>query len=115
MIITHILLKTIGFSEFAEKGSLHHYLHDSSKPALDFAGILRWTLDIAQGVHYLHSEAPNHPILHRDLKSRNVVIFDNDVCKLCDFGTSKPKSNNTSVGFVGTAPWMSYVDRLISC
>ena len=49
------------------------------------------------GVRYLHSEAPT-PLIHRDLKSDNVVLSADSVCKLCDFGTAKPAGMpNTSV------------------
>ena len=50
----------------------------------DWATLVRWALDIAEGLQYLHSLA--EPVLHLDLKPQNVLLFDDDTAKLCDFG-----------------------------
>ncbi|KAF8027830.1 hypothetical protein BT93_E0684 [Corymbia citriodora subsp. variegata] len=58
------------------------------------AGTLSWSnrlsiaLDIAQALDYLHSQA-DPPIIHRDIKSANVLLIDNDRAKLADFGLCK--------------------------
>eukprot|EP00063_Salmo_salar_P021548 XP_013996383.1 PREDICTED: mitogen-activated protein kinase kinase kinase MLT [Salmo salar] len=58
------------------------------------------------GMHYLHSEAPVK-VIHRDLKSRNVVLTADKVLKICDFGASKFQSHTTHMTVVGTFPWMA--------
>uniref|UniRef100_A0A0M3J3D5 Protein kinase domain-containing protein n=1 Tax=Anisakis simplex TaxID=6269 RepID=A0A0M3J3D5_ANISI len=55
----------------------------------------------------LHYEAPARTI-HRDLKSGNVVLTRQLVCKLCDFGGSKNLTHSeTETSLRGTIPWMS--------
>ena len=67
---------------------------------------MSWCLQCASGVEYLHSAKP-HKIIHRDLKSPNLLLFsDGLVLKICDFGTACNKrtimTNNK-----GSAPWMA--------
>uniref|UniRef100_A0A914X470 Mitogen-activated protein kinase kinase kinase n=2 Tax=Plectus sambesii TaxID=2011161 RepID=A0A914X470_9BILA len=94
-------------TEFAEHGSLYDYLHNEEHPNLHFSAILTWATEIAQGVHYLHYEAPD-VIIHRDLKSKNIVLSKYNMCKLCDFGTSKNLTHSqTAPTWGGTAAWMS--------
>lgn len=95
-----------GFAEFAANGSLFDYLHNQKHGNLHFTSILDWATEIAQGVHYLHYEAPD-VIIHRDLKSKNVVLGKDNICKLCDFGTSKNLTHSqTAPTWGGTAAWM---------
>ena len=57
--------------------------------------------DVAQGLRFLHSSKP--PILHRDMKGRNILIDARFRAKLCDFGLStKTKSIIT-----GTPYWLA--------
>jgi sterile alpha motif and leucine zipper-containing kinase AZK len=99
-------------TEYAEYGSLHSFigLHDLyNEYGLEL--ILKWAHDIALGMNYLHSEAPIK-IIHRDLKSNNVLITHNKhddeyTCKICDFGSSKWGIQTTKMTIAGTFPWMS--------
>ncbi|KRX09626.1 Regulator of chromosome condensation 1/beta-lactamase-inhibitor protein II [Pseudocohnilembus persalinus] len=61
-------------------------------------------LDAAKGVFYLHKCDP--PILHRDLKSLNLLLDDAMRCKLGDFGWTKSLSNYMT-GKIGTYQWMA--------
>ncbi|XP_052095562.1 mitogen-activated protein kinase kinase kinase 20-like [Mytilus californianus] len=92
-------------TEFAKNGSLYDYLKND-KDMLDFAHIVRWAREIAQGMNYLHEEAPTK-IIHRDLKSKNVVISHDMICKICDFGASKFMGSTTKMSLAGTFPWMA--------
>lgn len=92
-------------TELARGGSLSEYLHSSSEP-LAHALQTAFLYDIARGMSFLHTK----DILHRDLKSANVLVFANHRLKLCDFGLSKIKTESSSrskLGAVGTAQWMS--------
>ncbi|XP_065654999.1 mitogen-activated protein kinase kinase kinase 12 isoform X2 [Hydra vulgaris] len=66
--------------------------------------LVNWSRQIADGMAYLHS----HKIIHRDLKSPNILISYNDTLKISDFGTWKPMSEkSTNMTFTGTVAWMA--------
>ncbi|XP_074659307.1 mitogen-activated protein kinase kinase kinase 20-like [Tubulanus polymorphus] len=92
-------------TEYADNGSLYAYLR-IPEIMMDFVQILEWAKQIALGINYLHSEAPV-PIIHRDLKSKNIVITKEFTCKICDFGCSKFFGCTTKMSLAGTFPWMS--------
>ena len=72
--------------EFAPHGSLRAVLDDA---AIELPEAARRTLlrGIVSGMARLHSQQP-HPILHHDLKSHNVLVFDDWCAKITDFGLS---------------------------
>jgi mitogen-activated protein kinase kinase kinase 9 len=61
-------------------------------------------LETARGVHYLHSCNP--PVLHRDLKSLNLLLDESGRVKLADFGWTKGLDNYMT-GKIGTYQWMA--------
>ncbi|CDQ95037.1 unnamed protein product, partial [Oncorhynchus mykiss] len=93
-------------TEYAGGGSLYEYLSSEQSEEMDMEQIMTWAMEIAKGMHYLHSEAPVK-VIHRDLKSRNVVLTTDKVLKICDFGASKFQSHTTHMTVVGTFPWMA--------
>ncbi|XP_053739699.1 protein kinase Npk [Synchiropus splendidus] len=93
-------------TEFASGGSLYEYLSSEQSEEMDMEQIMTWAIQIAKGLHYLHAEAPVK-VIHRDLKSRNVVMTADKVLKICDFGASKFLSHTTHMTVVGTFPWMA--------
>lgn len=90
--------------EFCENGSLFHWLR---KPESDgWPNRKRIGLEIARGLSYLH----HHDIVHRDLKSLNVLLDKNLNTKISDFGLSKIKTENSLLssrqpGVIGTLRW----------
>ena len=90
-------------TEFAEKGSLFNYLHKEKQvPTVDQS--LAWALEVAQGMEHLH----NHDVIHRDLKSANILLSSAMAAKVGDFGTARYLSNTTvQTGIAGTARWMA--------
>ncbi|XP_028035533.1 mitogen-activated protein kinase kinase kinase 12-like [Bombyx mandarina] len=88
--------------EFCQYGPLYDFLHSGA--SFTPRQIIRWAKDIAQGMVYLH----NRKIIHRDLKSPNVLVADNLVAKVSDFGTSREWDNESAVmSFTGTVAWMA--------
>ncbi|XP_072435310.1 mitogen-activated protein kinase kinase kinase 20-like isoform X2 [Chiloscyllium punctatum] len=93
-------------TEYAHGGSLYDYLSSAKSEEMDMDQIMTWATDIAKGMHYLHMDAPVK-VIHRDLKSRNVVIAADRALKICDFGASRFHSHTTHMSLVGTFPWMA--------
>ncbi|KAF5767673.1 putative protein kinase TKL-CTR1-DRK-2 family [Helianthus annuus] len=93
-------------TEFLPRGSLYKLLHRPNNQ-LDIRRRLRMALDTARGMNYLHNCTP--VIVHRDLKSPNLLVDKNWVVKVCDFGLSKMKNSTflSSRSTAGTAEWMA--------
>ena len=58
--------------EFVEKGDLFKIMRSSRYPEVSQSQRISWALQIARGMKYLHEFKP--PILHRDLKSPNIMV-----------------------------------------
>ncbi|KNA06761.1 hypothetical protein SOVF_177990 isoform A [Spinacia oleracea] len=93
-------------TEFLPRGSLFKILHRSNQ-ILDLKRRLRMALDVARGMNYLHRRNP--PIVHRDLKSSNLLVDKNWGVKVGDFGLSKLKHATflTAKSGGGTPQWMA--------
>ncbi|KAK9724952.1 hypothetical protein RND81_05G110900 [Saponaria officinalis] len=93
-------------TEFLPRGSLFCLLQKSTSK-LDWRRRLHMALDIARGMNYLHNCNP--PIVHRDLKSSNLLVDKNWSVKVADFGLSRVKHDTylaTKTG-KGTPQWMA--------
>lgn len=105
------LLKLIGatgtppfciITEWMPNGSLYQALHENRMPDPTMRSIAAF--DIARGMQYLHA----HQIVHRDLKSLNVLLDSNYHIRICDFGFSRHASNEQQMtSNIGTPHWMA--------
>ncbi|CAM6044342.1 unnamed protein product [Sphagnum compactum] len=93
-------------TEFCPRGSLYRLLHRPNRE-LDEKRRLRMALDVAKGMNYLHRSSP--PVVHRDLKSPNLLVDKNWTVKVSDFGLSRLKHNAflSSKSSAGTPEWMA--------
>ncbi|KAF8659793.1 hypothetical protein HU200_058258 [Digitaria exilis] len=74
--------------EYVSNGSLDNILHDSNRVSLDLDLRLKIAAQSARGLAYMHSEITT-PILHGDVKPANILLDENFVPKISDFGTSR--------------------------
>ncbi|KRY10777.1 Mitogen-activated protein kinase kinase kinase 9 [Trichinella patagoniensis] len=76
--------------------------------------LIDWAIQVARGMHYLHAEAPVS-LVHRDLKSSNVLIKEpivernlkNLTLKIIDLGLAREACRTTRMSMCGTYAWMA--------
>mmetsp|Transcript_25840 Transcript_25840/g.42413 ORF Transcript_25840/g.42413 Transcript_25840/m.42413 type:complete len:541 (+) Transcript_25840:765-2387(+) len=89
-------------TDFMENGSLFDRLGNGDP--LSRREAVKIAIDIAKGMSYLTSRG----VIHRDLKSANVLLDQDGKAKLSDFGLSRMKcQSSTLANSVGTAAWMA--------
>ena len=94
-------------TEYLARGSLYRLLHHTETP-LDMRRRVKMGIDMAKGMAYLHSASP--PIVHRDLKSPNLLVDETFTVKICDFGLARFKQDTfvqTVNGCAGTPNYMA--------
>jgi serine/threonine protein kinase len=74
--------------EFISNGTLHEHLHVSAPLSLPWKERKRIALEIARSLAYLHSSA-SVSVIHRDIKTTNVLLDDRLIAKVSDFGASR--------------------------
>ncbi|KAF0705350.1 hypothetical protein As57867_007043, partial [Aphanomyces stellatus] len=89
--------------EYMDLGDLRDYLATHDAASFSWPCKLTCIQSIAEGLVYLHDAS----IIHRDLKSRNVLLDSTKGTKLSDFGFSREQTTNTMTAGVGTYRWMA--------
>ncbi|KAG6578533.1 Calcium/calmodulin-regulated receptor-like kinase 2, partial [Cucurbita argyrosperma subsp. sororia] len=93
--------------EFMSNGSLDNLLYNSENRVLSWDERIQIALDISHGVEYLH-EGAIPPVIHRDLKSANILLDHTMRAKVADFGLSKEEVfDGRNSGLKGT---YGYID-----
>ncbi|GKD51797.1 kinase-like domain, phloem protein 2-like protein, partial [Tanacetum coccineum] len=84
--------------DYASRGSLDKYLSDDS---LTWVMRLKICIDIAIGLEFLHGTVSSpEMVIHRDISSSNILLFDDWKAKITDFGLSLVCPTNQNVGYV---------------
>ncbi|XP_076852129.1 mitogen-activated protein kinase kinase kinase 9 [Brachyhypopomus gauderio] len=97
--------------EYARGGALNRALAGKRIPPHT---LVDWAVQIARAMHYLHCQAIV-PIIHRDLKSSNILILErvenedltNKTLKITDFGLAREWHRTTKMSAAGTYAWMA--------
>ena len=87
--------------EYAKGGSLFYFLRDNDY--LSEKESFKYFSQIINAVYFLHK----NDLIHRDIKPENILLYDNNICKLCDFGWCVRLDGKQRSTFCGTTEYMS--------
>ncbi|KAI5647769.1 hypothetical protein M9H77_33774 [Catharanthus roseus] len=90
-------------TEFMSGGSVYDFLH-KQRGAFKLPSLLKVAIDVSKGMNYLHQ----NNIIHRDLKAANLLMDENEVVKVADFGVARVKAQTgVMTAETGTYRWMA--------
>ncbi|KAJ0255020.1 ATMRK1 [Hirschfeldia incana] len=91
--------------EYVAGGTLKKFLIKKYRSKLPIKDVIQLSLDLARGLNYLHSKA----IVHRDVKSENMLLETNKTLKIADFGVARVEAQNPQdmTGETGTLGYMA--------
>ncbi|KAJ6821753.1 L-type lectin-domain containing receptor kinase IV.1-like [Iris pallida] len=93
---------------FMPNGSLDKFLHDRTKPGLDWACRFRVIKGVAAGLSYLHQEW-DQVVIHRDIKASNVLLDSEMNGRIGDFGLARLYHHGTNPSATHVVGTMGYI------
>ncbi|CAM6094754.1 unnamed protein product [Calypogeia fissa] len=97
--------------EFMSNGAVRDHLYGKAQTPFSWQERLDIALGSARGIAYLHDHA-NPPIIHRDVKTANILLNERQIAKVADFGLSKlaPEDGEMRVYSQNVKGTMGYLD-----
>ncbi|KAJ7979953.1 Receptor-like protein kinase [Quillaja saponaria] len=92
--------------EYVVNGSLHSWLHDNNNEKLSWKARLRIAFDVANGLQYIH-EHTRPRVVHKDIKTSNILLDSNMRAKIANFGLAKSGCNAITMHIVGTQGYIA--------
>ena len=92
--------------EFTENASLYSWLHENQNEKLNWKTRLRIAVDVANGLQYIH-EHTRPRVVHKDIKSSNLLLDSNMRAKIANFGLAKSGCNAITMHIVGTQGYIA--------
>ncbi|XAR57318.1 Non-specific serine/threonine protein kinase, partial [Bertholletia excelsa] len=93
--------------EYVENGSLYSWLHENrTEKKLSWKTRLRIAVDVANGLQYVH-EHTRPRVVHKDIKSSNILLDSNMRAKIANFGLAKSGCNAITMHIVGTQGYLA--------
>uniref|UniRef100_M1A693 Serine-threonine protein kinase, plant-type n=1 Tax=Solanum tuberosum TaxID=4113 RepID=M1A693_SOLTU len=92
--------------EYVENGSLHSWIHGEKPEKLSWKTRLRIATDVANGLLYIH-EHTRPRVVHKDIKTSNILLDTNMRAKVANFGLAKSGCNAITMHIVGTQGYIS--------
>jgi c-src tyrosine kinase len=88
------------FTEYMANGNLVDYLRSRGRHQVERTQLIQFSLDVAEGMHYMEQKH----VVHRDLAARNILLDENFVAKISDFGLAQSISQPINESVRGKFP-----------